>query len=294
MLKMFTRAMAALAMVFTPSAYAQEVKDADPAIWVVKDADTTIYLFGTVHALKPGLSWFDEAVRDAFDKSDEVMLEMVTPDTATLQGLVVKMALNPNGPTVTELLPADKREAYAAAMTAVGAPPAMFDHFDPWLPAVTLSSASVIKFGYDPSQGAEQVITAAAKAANKPVHGLETAEQQLGYFDGLPQPLQLEFLVQTVDELPKMGATLDSMVVQWAAGDADGLGKAMNEDMADTPELAKVLLFQRNERWAGWIDERMKQPGTVFIAVGAGHLAGPNSVQSYLSARGLKAERIRY
>ena len=54
--------------------------DADPALWVMKDDDTTIYLFGTVHVLKPGLSWFDEAVRDAFDKSDQLMLEMVMPE----------------------------------------------------------------------------------------------------------------------------------------------------------------------------------------------------------------------
>ena len=294
MLKMFTRALAALAVLFAPAAHAQAVKDSDPAIWVVRDRDTTIYLFGTIHALKPGLSWFDEAVKTAFDASDEVMLEMVTPDTATLQGLVVKLALNPNGPTISELLPPDKREAYAAAMTSVGAPPALFEKFDPWLPAVTLTSLSLPKLGYDPSQGAEQVITAAAKAAGKPVGGLETAEQQLGYFDVLPQPLQVKFLVETVDSLPKMGPQLDSMVVKWSAGDANGIGKAMNEDLADSPEMAKVLLFQRNDRWAGWIAERMKRPGTVFIAVGAGHLAGKQSVQAYLAKRHLTARRIKY
>lgn len=294
MLKFFSRALAALAVLFTPAAYAQETRDADPAIWVVKDADTTIYLFGTVHALKPGLSWFDEAVRDAFDKSDEVMLEMVLPDPAALQGLVVQMASNPGGPTVTELLPEDKRAPYHDAMTAVGVPYAMFEGFDPWLPAVMLGSMSLPKHGYDPNQGAERIITDAAKAAGKPVGGLETPEQQLGYFDGLPRPLQVQFLVDTVEELPGMGTTLDGMLVKWSAGDADGLSKQMNEEMADTPELAKVLLFQRNERWAGWIAERMSRPGTVFIAVGAGHLAGPNSVQAYLAKRHLTAQRINY
>ena len=294
MLKFFTRALAALAVLLTPAAYAQETRDADPAIWVVRDDDTTIYLFGTVHALKPGLSWFDEAVKDAFDKSDEVMLEMVMPDPAQLQGTVLQMAANPGGPTVIESLPEASREPYRNAMTAAGVPYAMFDGFDPWLPAVTLSALSLPKHGYDPNQGAERVITAAAEAAGKPVGGLETAEQQLGVFDGLPRPIQIQFLVDTVRELPEMGTTLDSMVVKWASGDAEGLGRQMNEDMTDTPELAKALLFQRNERWAEWIADRMHRPGTVFIAVGAGHLAGPQSVQDYLSRRGLKAERIRY
>jgi uncharacterized protein YbaP (TraB family) len=294
MLKFFSRALAALAVLFAPAAYAQEVRDADPAIWVVKDADTTIYLFGTVHALKPGLGWFDEAVKDAFDKSDEVMLEMILPDPAAIQGVVMQMAANPGGPTVTESLPEDVRTPYHDAMTAAGIPYAMFENFDPWFPAVALGSLSLPKLGYDPQQGAERIITDAAKAANKPVGGFETPEQQLGYFDGLPRPLQIKYLVDTVTELPKMGETLDGMMVKWAAGDADGLGKQMNEEMTDTPELAKVLLFQRNERWAGWIAQRMDKPGTVFIAVGAGHLAGPNSVQDYLAKRGLKAERISY
>lgn len=294
MLKLLTRALAALAMLLAPAAWAQETKDADPAIWVVRDKDTTIYLFGTIHALKPGLSWFDEAVRDAFDKSDEVMIEMVPPDTATLQGIVMRLASNPNGPSISELLPPDKRKPYTEAMTSLGVPAVAFEKFDPWFPAVTLSALSLPKNGYDPQQGAEQVIIAAAKASNKPVGGLETAEQQLGYFDGLPRPLQVQFLIDTVDQLPKLGETLDSMLVKWSAGDAQALGKAMNDEMADTPEMAKVLLFQRNERWAGWIADRMKRPGTVFIAVGAGHLAGPNSVQAYLRKHHLKAKRIRY
>jgi len=294
MLKFFTRALAALAFLLTPSAYAQVAQDADPALWVVQDEDTTIYLFGTVHALRPGMSWFDEAVKDAFDKSDEVMLEMVMPDLAALQGVVMKLARNPGGPTVTELLPEDKRAPYHAALTAVGIPPAALDGFDPWFPAITLSGLSLTKSGYDPEQGVEKVITQAAKDAGKPVGGLETPEQQLGYFDGLSQPVQVKFLVGTITELPKMGESLDALVVKWAKGDPKGLGKLMNVGMADTPELAKALLYDRNARWADWIAERMKKPGTVFIAVGAGHLAGPNSVQDYLKKRKLRTRRIKY
>ncbi|MGI9360936.1 MAG: TraB/GumN family protein, partial [Parasphingorhabdus sp.] len=58
--------------------------DPDPALWVVKDEDTTIYLFGTIHILKPGLSWFDEAVKDAFDESEELVVEMIQPEPAEM------------------------------------------------------------------------------------------------------------------------------------------------------------------------------------------------------------------
>jgi uncharacterized protein YbaP (TraB family) len=292
--QMLKQTLAALALLFAPALHAQAVKDADPALWVIKDADTTIYLFGTVHVLKPGLGWFDEGVKAAFDKSDELVLEMIEPDTATMQGLIMKTALNPEGPTLTEKLPADKREAYAKAMTDVGVPAAALDRFDPWFAAVTLSIAGLPKLGYDPESGAERTLSVAAKAANKQVIGLETAEQQLGFFDALPEPLQVKFLVSTVDDYPRMATELDKMIASWSAGDPEALGKTMNEELADTPELSKVLLADRNMRWAEWIEQRLQKPGTVFVAVGAGHLAGAESVQAQLAKHKLTATRVAY
>jgi len=290
---MIRKLLAALALTLAPAVHAQ-AKDADPALWVVEDQDTTIYLFGTVHVLKPGLSWFDEAVWAAFNQSDEVMLELIEPDQATMAGMVMKLALNPAGPTLTEKLPEAKRAAYAAALADIGLPAAALDRFDPWFAAVTLSVAGLPKLGYDPESGAEKVIAAAAKAAHKPLAGLETAEQQLGYFDSLPEALQRQFLVSTIDEYPRLGAQLDSMVALWAAGDPDALGRNLNEELRKTPEIGRVLLAERNARWADWIATRMEKPGKLFIAVGAGHLSGRDSVQAYLAKRHLTAKRIRY
>ncbi len=278
-----------------PAPAATATKDADPALWVVKDADTTIYLFGTVHVLKPGLSWFDEAVKAAFDKSDTVALEMIMPDPAVAQGVTIKAAMAPQtDPALTAKLPEASRAGYAAALTSVGMPANALDRFEPWFAAMTLSMAPLAKLGYDPSSGAEMTITAAAKAANKELIGLETFEQQIGFFDTMPEDVQIKFLANTVKEFDNVGPLLDKMVAQWSAGDPDALGKTMNEEMRKTPEVGKVLLSDRNARWADWISARMAKPGTVFIAVGAGHLAGPDSVQAYLAKRNLKAERIQY
>jgi len=302
---LFATAAAPLALLFSPLAFGQaapaaapaavQSRPADPALWVVKDADTTIYLFGTVHVLKPGLSWFDSAVKTAFDKSDTLVLELVEPDPATMQGLLVKMALAPAGSKpIAEQLPADKRDAYLKAMADIGVPPAAFDALQPWVAGITLSVAGLPKLGYDPNSGAEKVLTAAAKDSAKPVIGLETAEQQLGYFASMPNPLQIAFLASAVEDYPKLGSELGKMIDQWAAGDPEALGATMNEGMRDTPELAKILLADRNARWAKWIEERLQKPGTVFLAVGAGHLAGADSVQAFLARDRVKAERIRY
>lgn len=268
--------------------------DADPALWVVKDKDTTVYLFGTIHVLKPGLTWFDEAVRKAFDRSGEVVLELVMPEPAAMQALVMKEGVTADGPTLTEQLPADKRAAYAKAVTDLGLPATAFDRMRPWFAATNLSLLPLQKLGYDPANGPEETITAAARAAGKPVIGLETAEQQIGYFAGLSQGAQVRFLTSTVEEVPKVGETMATMVRDWAAGKPDALAAQMNEDLKDSPEVAKVLLTDRNARWAKWVEARMARPGTVFVAVGAGHLAGAQSVVALLQRDGVKVRRVRY
>lgn len=269
--------------------------DADPALWVVKDADTTIYLFGTVHVLKPGLSWFDEAVKDAFDKSDALMLEMVLPeDQAEMVKVMLPLAMDQNGKTLPSRLTPEQLKAYQTAMTNVGLPPAQFDMFEPWFAAVNLPMMAVLKLGYNPEQGVEKQLTQFAKDGGKPIAGLETLTEQLGFLDTLPEAVQVAFLNKAVEDIDQTGPILDKLVVQWSKGDPEALAVTMNESMADTPEVAKALLWDRNQRWADTLKARMDQPGTLFVAVGAGHLAGEKSVQDYLKQRGMTVERIAY
>ena len=269
-------------------------QDADPALWVVRDKDTTIYLFGTIHVLKPGLTWFDEAVKKAFDRSGTLILEMVEPDEETQQRVVLAKAFDPNGTPLTEKLPAEKRPAFVKALEDNKLPLASFDRMQPWFAAISLSVLPVQKLGYDAKNGPEGVLTRAAKAQKKQVMGLETFEGQMSIFDSLSQKAQIDLLTSTVDELPNAGATMDQMVTNWSNGDPNGLAATMNKDMKDSPEVKKALLTDRNAKWAGWIAERMRTPGRVFIAVGAGHLAGPDSVQAHLGKYKLKAVRVKY
>ncbi|MBX3595261.1 TraB/GumN family protein [Sphingomonas sp.] len=294
---------AALALSFlTVPAFAQEAapaapatQDADPALWVVKDADTTIYLFGTVHALKPGLSWFDEAVRKAFDASGELVTEIgATPDPAEMQPLIIKYGLNMTGPSLTERLPEDKRALFAKTVADLGLPAAVIDRFDPWLAAVQMTMMAIQKHGYDGKNGVEEALNAAAKAENKPVSGLETVDEQLRIFDSLSEDAQIKYLIETMETIADAGTMLDKMVAEWGKGDADGLAALMNEDVESSPEIAKALLADRNARWAAWIETRLAKPGVVFLAVGAGHLAGPESVQMFLKQRKIETSRIAY
>ena len=269
------------------------VKDVDPAMWVVKDEDTTVYLFGSVHILKPGLGWFDDDVKTAFDASDLLVLELVEPPAAEVQALFGKLAMDQQGKTLRSKLNDADRAVYETAMGKLGLPVAAFDPFDPWAAAITMSLLAAQKTGFDPNSGVEKQLTAAAKLNNKPIDGLETMEFQLGVFDTLPEAEQVQFLVETAKVIDDVGSTLDKMVDMWAAADPDKLGQLMNEGLTSRT-LYNALLTKRNANWAKWISARMEKPGVTFMAVGAGHLAGPTSVQSLLPAYGLNAMRVAY
>lgn len=266
------------------------VRDADPAIWVVKNRDTTIYLFGTIHLLPAGHDWFNGPVKAAYDSADELVIELVEPPQTEMQQLTLELGLAKDGIALRDRLTPDARTKYEAALTSLGMPVAAFDTLKPWLAAVTLGVLPIIKAGYDPTEGVERSILA---NNTKPVEGLETARQQLGFFNNLSLDDQLAYLATTVDGLDGYVAQVDDLVDAWAAGDVDRVADLMNEGLKDSPaDVAKVLLADRNARWAKWIEQRLRQPGTVFMAVGAGHLAGPQSVQTKLAANGLTARRI--
>ena len=269
------------------------VKDVDPALWVVKDADTTIYLFGSVHILKPGLVWFDDGVKTAFDASDQLVLELVELPAAEVQAMFGKFAMDQKGKALRSKMNDADRAVYEAAMGKLGIPAAAFDPFEPWAAAMTLSLLAMQKSGFDPNSGVEKQLTAAANITKKPIAGLETMEFQLGVFDTLAETEQVQFLVETAKDIDDAGATMDKMVDLWAAPDPEKLGALMNEEMTSRV-LFDALLTKRNANWAKWISARMAKPGVTFIAVGAGHLAGPTSVQALLPAYGLNATRVAY
>lgn len=269
--------------------------DADPALWVVRDADTTIYLFGTVHMLRPGLSWFDEAVADAFAASDELVLELPAGSDARVGELVTGLSSAQDGITLSARLSPEQRDIYTRAMAHMRLPAAPFEAREPWMPAMLLSVVPLIQRGYNPTDGVEATLTHAATTAGKRISGLESADIQIGFFDTMAIDTQVDFLVSSAAAALSGEDSLAPMIDQWAAGDPDRLGALMNAELASSPELARILLTDRNANWAEWIRLRLAEPGgRYFVAVGAGHLAGTGSVQQMLFAHGIIATRVAY
>lgn len=265
---------------------------ARPALWKVADEDTTIYLFGTIHLLPEGLEWQTPKLRQALARSDELVIEAVLGDDPRSQAqAMMKLGMSPGLPPLAERVPADKRDALNKMIKDAGIPAAALDRLETWAAGLTLLAVSFQRMGLKADAGVEKTLE--ASAGDKPVRGLETIEQQLGYFDGLSEAAQRAFLVGVLDDPKAARAEFAGMLDAWRRGDVAKIAETFDSELTMSPELREVLMTRRNRAWAEWIDKRMDQPGTVMVAVGAGHLAGRESVQEMLRAKGITAERVQ-
>lgn len=263
-----------------------------PALWKVADEDTTIYLFGTVHALPKDVEWYRGPVAEALAAAQVLVTEIPPGELATpaVQQAFLAKAELPAGQSLRDLLSAEQRATYEAAVAKLGLPATTFDKVEPWFAAMTLSALPLLKGGYSMNAGVESAIE--GKAGTKTRAALETVDGQLRLFDEMAVPTQVEFLMSVAEQLDRVVPSMNEMVAAWARGDAERLAALMNAEL-DDPALADRLLYARNRDWAKWVAKRLDEPGTVFVAVGAGHLAGANSVQDYLTQAGTAVVRVQ-
>lgn len=282
----------ALSLSGTPAWAEPALDHPRPALWKVEDADTAIYLFGTIHALPAGVDWFRGPVASAFESADELVTEVAESSPAQVQGAVLGMAVLPAGVSLRDQIAPADRHPFEQALHKLGMPATALDRFEPWYAAIALATVPLARDGFTTENGVEALLDRRAKDGAKPHIGLETAVFQLSLFDSLPADVQHRYLREVVKSLPDLKTEIGAMTEAWQRGDAETLARLINEDESD-PALMEALLVNRNRTWAEWIRQRMDRPGAVFMAVGAGHLAGKDSVQDFLRAHGLTAQRVQ-
>lgn len=271
---------------------APAIKDADPAIWTIaKPAGGTITLFGSVHLLPPGLVWRTKAFDEALARADVVVFEipLAEMNELALQQYLAQNMMNPPGVTLSTLLTADEKARVEAAAKSVGASFAALEPFRPWMAALQISVAAVLKLGYDPNSGVDKLVEADAAKAGKALDYFETAREQLDMFITLPPEQEKAFLVSGATDMAKDPDMLNELVAAWAAGDAATIDRLMNEGLETDPALGKKLLEDRNARWVEKITSvYMNDTKNYLIVVGAGHLAGDKGVPHMLRAEGIE------
>ena len=291
--RLFAPIAAILSLVAGPAAAAPHA--ARPALWVVGDADTTVYLFGTIHLLPTNYQWRTPRFDQAVDSSQQLVVETIVDDKdpTKLMSAMSSLAFSAGLPPLAERVPPAKRAALAAAVKKSGFPPQAFDRMETWAAAFILLGNQFRDMGLKGGEGVEAVLRNSFTNKGKAIGELESNVEQLGFFDTLPERAQRQLLEGAISEPGDMDKDFSGMLAAWSRGDVKAIARTFNHDLAASPELRQALIKRRNENWTKWIEQRMSSPGSVLIAVGAGHLAGKDSVIDLLKKDGYQVRQVQ-
>lgn len=261
---------------------------AEPPVWIVRDADSEMVLFGSIHVLPPGLDWAPDALADGLARADDIWFELPPGPAAEqeIARLVAAIGILPPDQSLFEMLPAADAERLVRVASGLGLPPANLARLEPWLAEVALAGAAYQKAGASAADGVEKVTDRMAPPGT-PRRALETPAEQLGLFDSAPLPEQIASLAQTTADLEDDPRAFEKLVGAWMAGDTAGLVTEALEPLREaSPQVFRRLVTDRNARWTVPLDQRLKGQGRTVVIVGVGHLVGEDGLPARLRALG--------
>ena len=284
------------ACVFAPMAVQAKAPAAvKPAMWVIKDADSTIYLLGSIHVMKPDTPWLTPAIQSRFDSAEDVWFEIPDlDDKAAAMPMAQKYMFDPNGDMSAGLTPEEVAQV-DGLLKPMGLNAVALKAMRKWAVGLIITLQQINGLGYTTETGVDVTLMKQARAKTKTVHGFETMESQMQALVPDNEADELTALRTTLKDIKTMPQDIDDLFAAWERGDAGAVNHLMFDKMqAEDPKSYQRLLVQRNAAWEPQIEHILAGKGTVFITVGAGHLVGPDSVIAMLKTHGITAERVQY
>jgi uncharacterized protein len=270
-----------------------------PALWKVTSDNNisqkgTVWLFGTVHLLPPGTDWQTAQLDEAMRAADRLVLEVSgLDDNQAVADIFAQMAISGGLPKLAMRVDPALHPVLDKLDAAIAGPRAVLDHMESWAAALTLASAMSADLSLSKSAGVEQILTLRFRGDDKPISGLETVSQQFGYFNNLPERDQRAMLNAVLRSEATNRATFQKLLSAWMDGRADAVLDDAQDGILASPAIKDALLDQRNRNWAVQIGAMVDRGDSVFVAVGAGHLAGKSGVPERMKAAGYHVVRVQ-
>lgn len=263
-----------------------------PPVWIVKDADSELVLFGSVHVLPARLDWQPSRLRSALGKADDVWFEL--PIDPATQSRVAQIALEkgllPKGVCLSQKLSVAGRARLDRVAVRAGIRPEQLEAFKPWLAEASLSVADFHQQGARPQEGVEQVLSAQL-SADVQRRAFETPDQQIEFLANVSEAEQIASFEDTLRRMDEEPDAYETLISSWMASDLVALEReALLPIKEQTPKLYKTLIRDRNQRWVEVIRHRLSGHGRTVVVVGVGHLLGKEGVPERLRRLGYRVE----
>jgi uncharacterized protein YbaP (TraB family) len=265
---------------------------ADPGpgftMWSVSGERNQVYLLGSVHLLRQGDYPLPTVIDAAYADAEGLVMEldMDDLDPFAMQATVNRLGMLPPGQSLEDVLgPTDYATADRAA-AELEVPLDLLARSEPWLAAITIEQLVLTRLGFNPQYGVEMTLAAKASADGKPIDGLESVDEQLGFLDGLSAEAQRDLLLQTLAEGTEIESLMDDLIAAWKSGDIAFLEANMLAELAEYPELYRSIVADRNDRWLTTLEELLDDDDDYLVIVGALHLIGTDGLPQQLTRKG--------
>lgn len=258
-------------------------------LWRVESDSTVVYVMGSVHMLPKNYHPLDTILERSLDSADVLVLEVKLDETAQL-ALAQRMmtdAVLEEGKTLEDVVDAKTYALAATRMKKHGLDIALFERFEPWVVALTLTGMDLRSTGFSGELGVDAHFSARAAAESKALEGLESVEDQLDLFDAMSPATQAELLRQTLEGNDATSASLVKLAHAWRNGDVKALERLALDEMRKDSAFYHAMLVDRNRAWLPKIERYLNDASRrTLVVVGAAHLLGPDGVIAMLRERG--------
>jgi uncharacterized protein len=261
------------------------------SLWEIHGRHNTIYIFGSIHVLRPTDYPLPAVVLNAYSHAKSIFMEVNLKeiDSQTMQAELLGSAMLKDGKTLPSILGRQRYDRAGALAHDVGVELSGFDQFAPWFAAEAISQLQLMQLGFDPKSGVEMYFLDRAVADGKSVAGLETIHEQIALFDGLTLDAQAQYLLSSLEDAHDLPKEVDAMVLAWRRGDTAWFENQLKTDIGRDPQLYQSLLVTRNRKWVPKIEALLNDDKDYLVIVGTGHLIGAGSVIDLLKKDGIAA-----
>ena len=287
-------------MIFPASVLSEQstTVKATPAFWSVDGGQDKgkVFLLGSFHLLPKSYNWYEGKISEAFESSDELVMEVdMTPEaTAEVQTMILKSGFFKDEDNLRNHLDEahyGKMLQYAKNSLRLEEP--MAKKMKPWMMAISLSVVAIMSTGMDPNSGVDKVLQGKAQNIDLPIAGLETVKTQMQALMDHPLDVQVSMLNETLDQLDDINQVMEVSLKAWRTGDEQMIKERMVNDLKNYPGLYDALLVKRNNSWMADIEKYINSGKNIFIVVGAAHLVGSDGIVKMLKDQGYAVNRIQ-
>lgn len=261
------------------------------------------YLFGTHHmapaSVMDSIKGFTPALASVEEMYGEVEMPE-NPQSPEMVQLTMKYASAPADSTLTKVLTAaqlDSLNTLLASYTGGMLNAKQLDAFKPSMVSTQLAMLQSAKNfpDFNPMQQLDTQIQQRAAAANLPVKGLETMEEQFDILMNAPIMDQVDDLMEAVRNDSKSGEKAKKLADAYMTENLDAISEVLfkDEDMDPDDPMFKRLFDNRNASWVKKLITDILPSSKVFVAVGVGHLVGDKGLIKALQEAGYTVTPVK-